>query len=337
MPELVGMRCPTAPSGVGKPFDPGALDEPMRAGLAQAAEDGPEIMNWKIKFRDAPYPTRWNNLRPGDYGFDYIDRAAGALEGLFVHDRDQAEYFSSCEDNNAELLDGSKAYLLHFDKEQTPPTLKNGFWSITMYGPEFQLVKNPISRFSIGDRTRRLAYNPDGSLDIYIQNSPPADKDSNWLPSPPQGLFRLNYRIYLPDEARRTRQRLPSTYRRSRGCKAVLRRRVANDGATGPTGNVGNGRGSGPAKALGQVPCSPGSPISANPSSVCRRISDVRRRPAGPATEGVSKGLRLLVTEEPGDLRYREVRLLQVLQRQFVPQVVDESGEGGALRRQSAN
>ena len=49
-------------------------------------------MKWKVKFRGAPYPTRWNNLRPGTYGFDYFDRAAGALEGLFVHDRDEAEY-----------------------------------------------------------------------------------------------------------------------------------------------------------------------------------------------------------------------------------------------------
>ena len=38
----------------------------------------------------------------------------------------------------------------------------------------------------------------DGSLDIYIQHSAPQGKQSNWLPSPAAGLFRLNYRIYLP-------------------------------------------------------------------------------------------------------------------------------------------
>ena len=26
----------------------------------------------------------------------------------------------------------------------------------------------------------------------------PAGHGSNWLPSPPNGLFRINYRIYLP-------------------------------------------------------------------------------------------------------------------------------------------
>jgi len=149
-------------------------------------------------------PTRWNNLRPGDYGFDYFDRAAGALEGLFVHDREEAVYFSTYEDGDANLFDGRNAYVLHFDKDEIPPTLKNGFWSITMYGPNFQLVKNPINRFSIGDRTPGLAYNADGSLDILIQATAPQGRDSNWLPSPPDGLFRLNYLIYLPEPPART-------------------------------------------------------------------------------------------------------------------------------------
>jgi hypothetical protein len=66
---------------IGETFDAAALDEPTRKGLMQAAADGPEIMKWKVKYRGTPYPTRWNNLRPGTYGFDYFDRAAGALEG----------------------------------------------------------------------------------------------------------------------------------------------------------------------------------------------------------------------------------------------------------------
>lgn len=81
---------------------------------------------------------------------------------------------------------------------QIPPTLPNGFWSITMYGADYQLVKNPINRFSIGYRTPGLTRNPDGSLGIYIQNQSPASHEGNWLPSPPTGQFRLNYRIYLP-------------------------------------------------------------------------------------------------------------------------------------------
>ena len=155
-------------------MDIAALDEAAHDGLARAAATAPQIMKWKVKYRGTPYPTRWNNLRPGDYGDDYFDRAAGALEGLFVHDRAEAEYFSTYEDGNAHLLDGATNYVLHFNKEQIAPTLTNGFWSFTMYGADFQLVKNPIDRFSIGDRTKGLTYNADGSLDIYIQHAAPA-------------------------------------------------------------------------------------------------------------------------------------------------------------------
>ena len=183
---------------VGQPMDASKLDEPAHKGLVRAAQEGPEILKWKVKYRGTPYPTRWNNLRPGDYGFDYLDRSLGALEGLFVHDRAEAEYFSTYEDGDAQLLDGSNNYVIRFDKDQIPPTMKNGFWSLTMYGADFQLVKNPIDRFSIGDRTKGLTYNPDGSLDIYVQNAPPKGYESNWLPCPPSGLFRINYRIYLP-------------------------------------------------------------------------------------------------------------------------------------------
>ena len=201
---------------VGQPFDAAKLDEAAQRGLARAAEMGPQIMRWKVKFRGTPYPTRWNNLRPRDYGYDYFDRAAGALEGLFVHDREEAEYFSTYEDGDAHLLDGATRYVVHFNKNEIPPTMTNGFWSFTMYGADFQLVKNAINRFSIGDRTKGLTYNPDGSLDIYIQNQAPAGHEGNWLPCPQSGLFRINYRIYLPTKDAQIRRHWANICRRSK-------------------------------------------------------------------------------------------------------------------------
>jgi hypothetical protein len=43
-----------------------------------------------------------------------------------------------------------------------------------------------------------LVLNTDGSIDIYIQTTAPADHESNWLPAP-SGNFKLWLRAYLPD------------------------------------------------------------------------------------------------------------------------------------------
>ncbi len=186
----------------GKPFNAdNQLSDAAKRGLARAAADGESIVEWKKKYRGTPYPTRWNNLRPGTYGADYLDRTVGAVEGLFVHDREEAVYFSTYEDGQGNLLDGSSKYVLHLNKDEIPTTLKNGFWSITLYRADGRnLQKNPIDRFSIGDRTKGIVYNADGSLDLYIQSTAPEGKESNWLPSPPSGNYRLNYRVYLPTE-----------------------------------------------------------------------------------------------------------------------------------------
>jgi hypothetical protein len=71
------------------------------------------------------------------------------------------------------------------------------FWSITMYDKDGFQMANPINRFAIGDRNA-LKYNPDGSLDIYIQKaSPGTDKESNWLPAG-DGTLGVTMRLYAP-------------------------------------------------------------------------------------------------------------------------------------------
>lgn len=188
---------------LGKPFVAENLDAATRKGLKRALEDVKDIMTWKVKYRGTAYETRWNNLHEGTYGFHFINRAEGALEGLLVHDREEGVYFSTYEDGNGKLLDGREKYVMHFEKDEIPNLQKQGFWSLTMYGTNFQLVENEIDRFAIGDRTKGLKYNDDGSLTIHIQHQAPQGLESNWLPSPPEGLFRINYRIYLPNEETR--------------------------------------------------------------------------------------------------------------------------------------
>lgn len=62
------------------------------------------------------------------------------------------------------------------------------------------MVENRIKRYSIGDRTKGLKTEADGSLTLYIQaKSPGPDRESNWLPAP-DGDFFLQMRLYEPTE-----------------------------------------------------------------------------------------------------------------------------------------
>ena len=100
--------------------------------------------------------------------------------GLWGNHGYEAAYPMTYTDADGDQLVGRNRYTLTLS--QDPPV--DAFWSITMYDlPDFYLVANPISRYSIGDRTPGLRRNSDGSLTILIQNQPPADT-SNWLPAP---------------------------------------------------------------------------------------------------------------------------------------------------------
>lgn len=99
-------------------------------------------------------------------------------------------------DGDNQPLNGERRHELRLP---APPPV-DAFWSLTMYDAhKLYLVENPINRYSIGDRTPGLQYGADGSLTIYMQkDSPGADKESNWLPTPQQGAFRPIMRLYQP-------------------------------------------------------------------------------------------------------------------------------------------
>ena len=68
-----------------------------------------------------------------------------------------------------------------------------------MYNERQYFVDNPLDRYAIGDRDA-LAFNSDGSLDLWLQHdSPGPERESNWLPAPP-GAFNVVLRVYWPTE-----------------------------------------------------------------------------------------------------------------------------------------
>jgi hypothetical protein len=139
---------------------------------------------------------RTNLTAIGTYGTDYLRRAGVAYAGLGANVVQDAVYPTAFSDANGHPFDSDHKYVLHFDKDQIPPV--RGFWSLTMYDQRQLFAANPINRYAIGDRDK-LNYNPDGSLDLYIQReSPGKAKEPNWLPTPAKGPFTMNLRLYWP-------------------------------------------------------------------------------------------------------------------------------------------
>lgn len=135
----------------------------------------------------------------GEYGTDYMKRALVAAFGWPANLQADAVYPYTEVDNAGQPLSGADKYTLTFAKGQEPPV--NGFWSITMYQIDqgWWFVPNALNKFTVS-RRNDLKANPDGSVTLYFQNeSPGADKESNWLPAP-KGAFLPMLRMYWPKE-----------------------------------------------------------------------------------------------------------------------------------------
>jgi hypothetical protein len=138
----------------------------------------------------------------GDFGQSYFYRAAVALAGLAALPPVEAMYMRA-EGESRGLYDGTRRWNLHFPADRLPAV--ESFWSLSLYEatPEgqFFFTDNSLNRYAIGDRSEGLAYNDDGSLDIWIgAESPGAEREANWLPAP-AGPFALFMRAYLPKAA----------------------------------------------------------------------------------------------------------------------------------------
>ncbi|MCL4504274.1 MAG: DUF1254 domain-containing protein [Deltaproteobacteria bacterium] len=175
----------------------------LKPAVAQALEAGVKQGQQRVEAKAMQIgimKNGWQIPQPpmGAYCTDYEQRAAVALFGLGANLRKDAVYPTSYWDQEGKQLNGKQRYVLHFDKEQLPPV--KAFWSLTMYDKDTFLAANPINRFALGDRDP-LKYNPDGSLDLYIQNqSPGAEKEANWLPAPADD-FNVTLRLYWPKQS----------------------------------------------------------------------------------------------------------------------------------------
>ncbi|HPL80153.1 MAG TPA: DUF1254 domain-containing protein [Burkholderiaceae bacterium] len=186
----------------GQDFDAAKLDPAVAKGLAGAPKPAQElIMDWLkagIVAGDLKLEDGWLfTTKMGLYGTNYIQRALVTTIGLGANRPQDAVYPMSQGPDIAAKYSGEKKYVVRFEKGQLPPV--NGFWSLTMYDANYFFFDNPLNRYTLSQRNK-FKVNPDGSVDLYIQNeSPGKNKESNWLPAP-KGDFILMMRLYWPKE-----------------------------------------------------------------------------------------------------------------------------------------
>ena len=179
----------------GEAFDMSTLEPSQRSSLEKSVELIRKQLNAMSKKRPTP-ENNWAVSRRGIgvYGINYPIRAFVALIGLGALPPEEAAYPNSHKDKEGRPLSGEYAYRIHFEAGKAPPV--DAFWSLTVYDENNFLTKNPIHRYTIGDRDD-LRFNSDGSLDILIQHRQPASGISNWLPAP-DGSFNVTMRLYMP-------------------------------------------------------------------------------------------------------------------------------------------
>lgn len=182
----------------GQPFDIKKLNPEIVKAIESAPDRGQKVINSMEKTSGKLVNGWLVTLEKGNYDIDYAQRAVIAKIGLGANKPEDAVYPIARVDRSGSKLTGKHKYRIHFAKEQLPPV--KGFWSITMYDDQYLFVANTLNRYALSPRNG-LKYNPDGSLDLYLQNSSPGkDQESNWLPAP-MGRFILMMRLYWPEES----------------------------------------------------------------------------------------------------------------------------------------
>jgi|TARA_R100001143_G_scaffold50645_1_gene45619 hypothetical protein len=208
-----------APLGIGpdQRFDAERFDDEQARAIEEGVEAAKDFLITVQGARGAvtegwTYPS----ARTGDYGQDYLLRAVIAVGGLGALPVEEAMYMRADGDQAHGLFDGNSNYHLHFSAGEMPPL--DSFWSLSLYEAmddgQFFFADTPLRRYALGDRSPGLAFNDDGSLDIWIgADNPGEERENNWLPSPATP-FALVFRGYMPKSSLRNgRYRLPRVQR----------------------------------------------------------------------------------------------------------------------------
>jgi len=139
------------------------------------------IQNNEFSIKNGNWKVNPNMDLKDSYQRAYISRI-----GVFALDEKEALYFLSSKDNDGNPLRSDFDYQII----GTPP--KGRYWSYTLYGEDYFLVKNDANIYTINKE------NLTKDKPIMVSST---KKDINWLPSGNETKFHITLRVYNPDES----------------------------------------------------------------------------------------------------------------------------------------
>ena len=138
------------------------------------------VQNNEFSIKNGNWTVNPNMDLKDSYQRAYISRI-----GVFALDEKEALYFLSSKDNNGNPLSSDFDYQII----GSPP--KGRYWSYTLYGEDYFLVKNDANIYTINKE------NLDRDKPILVSST---KKNNNWLPSGNEKQFHITLRIYNPDK-----------------------------------------------------------------------------------------------------------------------------------------
>jgi hypothetical protein len=117
-------------------------------------------------------------------------RAQTQIAGPLALDRSEAIYFIADCDDDGEVLRPGRNYRIEGGD------LDARWWSLTAYGDDHHLIRNPMKRYSYS--SANVAKNADGSWTIRLSST---EESGNWIPTGDRRWFELFLRVYNPAPA----------------------------------------------------------------------------------------------------------------------------------------
>lgn len=195
----------------GKPFEP---NDELTAVLEGAADEAHEWLDANYpRFFTLPYfdGTHWavpaspEVVRGMQSGFaeptSYPVDDRGILYSFIYfsakHLGQGQFYVMTIADADGADFDGAATYRLRVPAD--PPV--SLYWSATVYDRATHTLIRELPYGSRSSHRPDLATNPDGSADLYFGPAAPEGKQSNWIPTNPEGKFEVLFRLYGPKPA----------------------------------------------------------------------------------------------------------------------------------------